>query len=67
MKYDFFLSYSNQDREWAFSLGSILRKKRFKVFDFTSVKPGEPLADELEGGLRESRYVIMVVSKDSVN
>jgi hypothetical protein len=67
MKYDIFLSYSNLDREWASSLEEALREKGLKVFDMSTIEPGKLLATELEAGLKESKSVVLLVSRNSMN
>jgi len=66
MKYDFFISHSHQDQDWVQKLKTALNEKGFRVFDMSDVKPGEPLAERLEEGLRDSKYIIMVTSNKSV-
>ena len=66
MNYDIFLSYSRQDRDWVIELANALRKKGLRVFDETEIKPGELVAEEMEEGLKESKYIIPIISTDKM-
>jgi len=65
-----FLSYSHADadRGWVRAFAESLRKRGVKVwFDEFEVKPGEPLVEAMEQGLRASDSIVFVMTPESVN
>jgi hypothetical protein len=63
-----FISYSHSDQEWARQLAEALAKSGLDVwFDEFNIKPGQPLAEALEKGLRESDAVILLINSENVN
>ncbi len=67
-KYDVFISYANKDRDWVNSLVEALSNKGLCVwYDETNIKPGDSILGGLEEGLRDSRYIVMLLTPDTVN
>ena len=67
LKYDVFVSYSQEDREWVAELASALRSRGFRVFfDRWSIQPGASWLDELRAGLEKSKAGIVVLSPSAV-
>ena len=57
-----FLSYSRRDADWARSFAEALKQRGVSVwFDEFDVKPGEPLRDALESGLRNSDVLVALL------
>ncbi len=67
MKYDIFLSHSSQDRDWVIPFEQRLRELDLRVFDQAEIQVGERWADALEDALRESEYVVLLVSNRTIN
>src|SRR3954451_3702062 len=65
-KYDVFISYRQQDpdKTWVREvLLSALKREGVRVFiDFESFRPGGWIVSEMERGVQESRYTLMVLS-----
>ncbi len=63
-----FISYSHSDREWARKFAEIIEKIGLEVwFDEFNIKPGQPLVEALEKGLRESDAVVLLINTENVN
>jgi hypothetical protein len=65
-----FLSYSHQDkdRDWVRRLVDALSEKGVDVwYDETEIKPGDSWADRTEEGLRESAYVVFIVTSETTS
>ncbi len=68
MKYDVFLSYAREDRNWVKRLAEALSKKGLRVFlDQTEINPAKPVFKQLEKGLRESEFIIPIVSAETLS
>jgi len=60
-----FLSYSRRDADWARSFAEALKQRGVSVwFDEFDVKPGEPLRDALESGLRNSDVLVALLDPE---
>ena len=67
-KYDVFISNASKDRDWVNSLVEALSNKGLCVwYDETNIKPGDSILGELEEGLRDSKYIVMLLTPDTVN
>ena len=64
--YDFFISHASEDKDdFVRGLAKALEDKGAKVwFDESALKVGDSLRREIEKGLRESRFGIVVISKN---
>jgi len=59
-----FISYSQDDSEWVNRFATALKARRVNVWlDTWQVKPGEPLLDALEAGLRASDTIVSVLTQ----
>lgn len=66
MKYDIFLSYQHKDYEWVKRLVDALSEQGLSVwYDENEIKIGDSLIDRIEEGLRESAYVVSVITSDT--
>ncbi|RLJ73668.1 toll/interleukin-1 receptor domain-containing protein [Pedobacter alluvionis] len=62
-----FISYSSKDREFVDKLAFSLVAKRIKIWlDKWEMHPGDSLIDKIQEGLTESGYLLVVLSKHSV-
>ncbi|WAC11764.1 toll/interleukin-1 receptor domain-containing protein [Dyadobacter pollutisoli] len=62
-----FISYSSKDHEFADRLALALVAKRIKVWlDKWEMQPGDSLLDKIQNGLTDSSYLLVVLSKNSV-
>ena len=67
-KYDIFLSYAGEDREWVRRLANALLEQGLNVwYDEIEIKPGDMWRDQTEKGLRASTYVVMVITPEAVH
>ena len=67
-KYDVFLSYSAKDKEWVKAFSSELKKSGLDAwFDAAQLAPGERWRDRVQDALRESRFLIAIVSPSSIH
>lgn len=63
-----FISYSHSDKEWARKFAETLASSGVEVwFDEFNIKPGQPLVEALEKGLRESDAVVLLINAENVN
>ncbi len=63
MKYDIFLSYAQNDKDWVRQLADALSKQGLRVFlNQNQVNRSRPVAGQLEKALRESAYIVPIVS-----
>lgn len=66
-KYDAFISYSSLDREHASRLFDTLQALNFKCWqDVHEIEAGEIFTDEIDNGLKSSRYLIVWLSENSI-
>jgi len=70
-EYDIFLSHNKSDKKWAEKLASDLERntdgRPVKVFfDKWDIKPGSDIPDELERGLRSSKFIGLIMSPESL-
>lgn len=62
-----FISYSHSDKEWARTFAQTIASSGIEVwFDEFNIKPGEPLVESLEKGLRESDAVVLVLNAENM-
>lgn len=62
-----FISYSHSDKEWARAFAQTIATSGIEVwFDEFNIKPGEPLVESLEKGLRESDAVVLVLNAENM-
>ncbi len=67
-KYDVFISYSAEDREWVSQFVDALNEAGVTTwFDVDRLLPGMKIQDEIEAALRASRTLVAVVSPNSVD
>ncbi|HEV3163662.1 MAG TPA: toll/interleukin-1 receptor domain-containing protein [Isosphaeraceae bacterium] len=65
-KHQVFISYSYVDSDWAGRLAAALAERNIVVwFAGDEIKPGEPFLDRMEEGLRQSAYVVPIISRHS--
>ena len=63
----FFISYSFADRDWARAFASALRETGADIwFDEFNIKPGDPISESVEAGLRDSDIIILLISDETV-
>ena len=63
-----FISHSSQDKSIARRLAGDLTKKEIKVWlDEHKILAGAPIQDEIEKGVKESDFIILLMSKNSFN
>lgn len=62
-----FISYSHSDKEWVRKFAETIVTSGIDVwFDEFNIKPGEPLVESLEKGLRESDAVVLVLNAENM-
>jgi hypothetical protein len=67
-EHDIFLSYSFKDRPWVTEFVSALNEAGIRTwFDVQDIAPGERLGDKVQQALRESRTIVVILSKNSLN
>lgn len=67
-KYDVFLSYSSEDRDWATEITTALKDSGVSTwFDAHDIVPGDRWQTRIEEALRESRVLVLIVSPKSLN
>lgn len=66
--YDVFLSYSRKDRDWVAAFTESLHDAGVNGwFDVhSSALPGEPWEDRIEEALRDSKFLVVILSPDFV-
>lgn len=63
-----FISYSTKDSEFVTQLSTELVKNRIHVWlDKWEMQPGDSLIDKIQSGLTESSFLLVVLSKNSVD
>ena len=63
-----FISYSHSDKEWAREFAGTIANTGVEVwFDEFDIKPGQPLVEALEKGLRDSDAVVLLINSENVN
>lgn len=60
-----FISHTARDTEWARSFANALKERGVSVFDESDVKPGEPLREALESGLRSSDVFVALLDAET--
>jgi TIR domain len=66
--YDVYLSYSIKDRDWVSAFSDSLRTFGVSAwFDFSSLVSGENLEDRMQEALRDSRFLVVILSSNSVD
>src|SRR5262249_50551306 len=65
--YDVFLSHNSNQKPWVHVLAQRLRNANFSVsFDEDSIHFGEDISAALESGIRRSRRILLVLSKEAL-
>jgi hypothetical protein len=63
-----FISYSHSDKEWARKFAKTIANTGLEIwFDEFNIKPGQPLVEALEKGLRESDAVVLLINAENLN
>jgi uncharacterized damage-inducible protein DinB len=63
-----FISHSGEESEWVRDFAAALRSRGSQVWlDEWRLRPGEPIQEEMEKGLRESDIVTFVVTPQNVH
>jgi len=62
MSKQIFISYSNNDCEWAKSFADALRQHGLRVWLDNEIQAGESWREALEAGLRESDVVVALIN-----
>lgn len=66
-KYDVFLSYSFQDRDWVSVFSEALKDAGLTTwFDAANISLGDSLVAQIQRALRESKTLIMILSPNSL-
>lgn len=66
-KYDIFISYHSKDREWVRRLVDALLAQGLRVwYDEMEIKFGDTLPNRMEEGLRQSAYVVFIITPETV-
>ncbi|MGG6239079.1 toll/interleukin-1 receptor domain-containing protein [Nodosilinea sp. AN01ver1] len=66
-KYDVFLSYASNDREWVKAFSNALKEEGLTTwFDVAELPPGSRWQDEVQEALRTSKTLIVFLSSTSV-
>ena len=67
-EFDYFISYANEDKEYAYRLYEALYAKNVSVWiDDKQLKLGDQIRTSLEKGLINSKYGIILISKNYLN
>jgi TIR domain len=66
-KFNVFISYSSQDKEFAEQLARSLESEGMKVWSDRDIQPGASLTEEIVQGIEQSQHAIVVVSPNSLN
>jgi TIR domain len=66
-KFNVFISYALDDRDFADQLTQGLESKGITVWSDRSLQPGSNWTEEIEAGLEQSRHIVFVVSQESLN
>ena len=62
-----FIAHSHEDKEWVREFAEALKSEGVSVWlDELSLRPGEPLREALEAGLRESNAIVAMVTSRNV-
>lgn len=62
-----FISHTAADRAWAREFAEALHKLDVKVWlDDLNIKPGDPISELFEQGLRGSDVVVLLIDQDSI-
>ncbi len=66
-KYDVFISYSSKDRDRVEALKAKLDAAGIRVWTEQEITPGQNLAEEIRKVIESSRYMVVLVSENSLN
>mgnify|MGYP000975971531 CR=1 FL=1 len=67
-KYDVFISHASKDRDWVKNLVAALSDRGLCVwYDETNIKFGDSILRGIEEGLRESKYIVILLTPDTVS
>lgn len=65
MKYDVFISHSNKDKEFVFTLAKDLMKNGIQVWlDEWNLGVGDSIADSINKAIEQSRFIFLIMSPD---
>jgi hypothetical protein len=68
IKEKIFISYSHADSQWAKEFALSLRQRGVDVWlDQLEIKPGEPLSEAIERGLRGSDLVVTLINAENLS
>jgi len=66
--YDVFVSHNKNQKPWVREFCKILRENNLNVFfDEDSISPGASVISVLENAIQNSRYVVFIISQESIN
>lgn len=66
-KYDVFISSSSEDRDRVEALKLKLHAAGIRVFTDQEIAPGQNAAEEIRKAIESSRYMVVLVSENSLN
>ena len=67
-RYKVFVSHNRQQKPWVREAVSQWKSHDLNVFfDEEDIKPGQPVEEEIERGLKNSDYVFLILSPAAVN
>jgi len=67
MEKDIFISYSSLDKDFVEKLATDLESKEIKVwFDRWEIKPGQNIVNEINKGLQNSKFLLVVLTNNSL-
>jgi hypothetical protein len=65
-RFDAFLSHASPDKEWVRALGAEMEKRGLRVYlDEKELEAGRNFVRSLDGGLAQSRFLVLVLSQHS--
>jgi len=65
-KFDIFISYPRQEKEWVRNLVKALSEQGLKVwYDETEMRPGDSFIKQFEEGLRKSSNVVIIITREA--
>ncbi len=63
-----FISYSSPDKDWVKEFAKSLRSRGLMVWlDQDQIRAGDSINEAIERGLRESSYVLFVLTPETIN
>jgi hypothetical protein len=68
LQFGLFFSYSEEDKGLAWYVKDVLDRTKIKTYIFEAYqKPGEPLVDAVTNAMKNSAYVAVALTKNSIN